>query len=175
MARKFIASVLTAAIVITGFNAAPARADGRELAQAIAGIAAVAIIANALNEKRKKDQPQLGSRNTGYDHDRQHGYIQPQHGYVQPQQEWHGGRHLAPRPLPDRVARKSLPAACLMTVEDRRGRAVDVLGQRCLENNFRGARKLPQSCVVDIQSHRGWRSGYDARCLSRAGYSIARR
>ena len=48
MARKFIASVLTAAIVITGFNAAPARAGGRELAQAIAGTAAVAIIVGAL-------------------------------------------------------------------------------------------------------------------------------
>ena len=168
MARKFIASVLTAAIVITGFNAAPARADGRELAQAIAGIAAVAIIANALNDKRKKDEPQLGSRDAGYDHGRQH-------GYVQPQQEWHGGRHLAPRPLPDRVARKSLPAVCLQTVEDRRGRAVNVLGQRCLQNNFRGAQHLPQSCVVDFPSHRGGRSGYDARCLSRAGYSIARR
>ena len=65
MARKFIATVLTAAIVIAGFNAAPARADGRELAQAIAGIAAVAIIANALNDKRKKDEPQLGSRMAG--------------------------------------------------------------------------------------------------------------
>ncbi|MDP5334105.1 MAG: hypothetical protein NWR54_03850, partial [Paracoccaceae bacterium] len=118
MARKFIASVLTAAIVITGFNAAPARADGRELAQAIAGIAAVAIIANALNDKRKKDESHLGSRNTGYDHGRQHGYVKPQHGYVQPQQQWHGDRHLAPRPLPDRVARKSLPAVCLQTVED---------------------------------------------------------
>jgi hypothetical protein len=175
MARKFIASVLTAAIVITGFNAAPARADGRELAQAIAGIAAVAIIANALNDKRKKDEAHLGSRNTGYDHGRQHGYVKPQHGYVQPQQQWHGDRQLAPRPLPDRVARKSLPAVCLQTVEDRRGRAVNVLGQRCLQNNFRGAQYLPQSCAVDFQSHRGWRSGYDARCLSRAGYSIARR
>lgn len=168
MARKFIASVLTAAVVIAGFNAAPARADGRELAQAIAGIAAVAIIANALDKSRKKDEPQVSSRDTGQIAGRQHGYVQPQHG-------WQGGHHLTPRPLPDRVARKALPAVCLQTVEDRRGRAVDVLGQRCLQNNFRGARHLPQSCMVDIQSHRGWRNAYDARCLSRAGYAVARR
>jgi hypothetical protein len=174
MARKFIASVLTAAVLVTGFNAAPARAtDIRDLAGAAAGIAAVAIIANQLNKQRDRGDEVYSSRNSlgqilaPNRNAQQYGYGGQQHG--------HGGQHFVkPRPLPDRVARKALPAACLQTVEDRRGRAFNVLGQRCLENNFRGARNLPRSCAVDIQSHRGWRSAYDANCLSRSGYSIAR-
>ena len=174
MARKFIATVLTAAVIVTGFNAAPARAmDIRDVAQAAAGIAAVAIIANQLNKSRDGGQSSLSSRSsTGQifapaQRAPQYGYVQPHHG--------HGGQHFVkPRPLPDRVARKALPAACLQTVEDRRGRAVNILGQHCLENNFRGARSLPAACKVDVQSNRGWRTAYDATCLTRAGYSIAR-
>ena len=154
MARKFIASVLTVAVLVTGFNAAPARAtDIRDLAGAAAGIAAVAIIANQLNKQRDRGDEVYSSRNSlgqilaPNRNAQQYGYGGQQHG--------HGGQHFVkPRPL--------------------RGRAFNVLGQRCLENNFRGARNLPRSCAVDIQSHRGWRSAYDANCLSRSGYSIAR-
>jgi hypothetical protein len=175
MARKFIASVLTAAILVTGFNAAPARAtDIRDLAGAAAGIAAVAIIANQLNKQRDRNDEVYSSRNS-LGHILAPNRNTPQYGYGG-QQYGHGGQHLVkPRPLPDRVARKALPSACLQTVEDRRGRAVNILGQRCLENNFRGARNLPGACMVDVQTNRGWRSAYDANCLSRAGYSIARR
>jgi hypothetical protein len=177
MARKFIAAILTAAAIVTGVSAAPARAtDIRDLAQAAAGIAAVAIIANQLNTSRGSDdniisRNGLGSIFTPQQHQRpQYG-----HGYDDRRYNQAGQHFVKPRPLPDRVARKALPAACLQTVEDRRGRAVNILGQRCLENNFRGARHLPQSCAVDVQSNRGWRTAYDATCLSRAGYTIARR
>lgn len=175
MARKFIASILTAAVIVTGFNAAPARAaDIRELAQAAAGIAAVAIIANQLNKSRDGNDQNSVSRNTlgqifaPQQNRPQYGYDDQRYGY--------GGQHFVkPRPLPARVSRKALPAACLQTVEDGRGRAVNILGQRCLQNNFRGAGNLPRACEVDVQSNRGWRTAYDATCLSRAGYSIARR
>ena len=63
MALKFIASILTSAIVVTGFNAAPARADVRDLATAAAGIAAVAIIANQLNKSRDRSKESVSSRN----------------------------------------------------------------------------------------------------------------
>ena len=133
----------------------------------------MAIIANQLNKSRDRgderfsSQSSLGQIFVPAQRAPQYGYGQPHYG--------HGGQHFVqPRPLPDRVARKTLPAACLQTVEDRRGRAFNILGQRCLENNFRGARKLPGACMVDVQSNRGWRTAYDANCLSRAGYSIAR-
>ncbi|MGR3507323.1 MAG: hypothetical protein ACU0B7_15810 [Paracoccaceae bacterium] len=166
MALKFIASILTSAIVVTGFNAAPARADVRDLATAAAGIAAVAIIANQLNKSRDRSKESVSSRN----HPGQ--YYAP--AYRAPQKN-HGTHFIQPRPLPDRVSRKALPAACVQRVEDNRGRAVNVLGQRCLQNNFRGAGNLPRACTVDVQTNRNWRTAYDADCLARAGYTIARR
>lgn len=177
MARKFIAAILTAAVIVTGVNAAPARAaDIRELAQAAAGIAAVAIIAHQLNKSRGGNDDNIISRN-GLGNIFAPQQQMPQYGYGYDDRRYdQAGQHFVkPRPLPDRVARKALPAACLQTVEDRRGRAVNILGQRCLENNFRGASHLPQACEVDVQSNRGWRTAYDATCLSRAGYTIARR
>lgn len=182
MARKFIAAILTAAVIVTGVSAAPARAtDIRELAQAAAGIAAVAIIANQLNKSRGGDDDNIISRNglgsifAPQQQRPQYGYGYDDRRHDQGRYDQAGQHFVKPRPLPDRVARKALPAACLQTVEDRRGRAVNILGQRCLENNFRGVRHLPQACEVDVQSNRGWRTAYDATCLSRAGYTIARR
>ncbi|MFU8883142.1 MAG: hypothetical protein ACNA7Q_12315 [Rhodobacterales bacterium] len=172
MARKFIASVLVAAVAITGFSVAPARADIRDLAQAAAGIAAVAIIANQLNKSRDRSQESLSSRNHlgvfGTPH-----YSKPQH--KQFQQGYGGHQVIQPRPLPNRVARRALPAACVMTLSDQRGRPVSVLGERCLQKNYRDARNLPGACSVDIRGQRNWSRAYDATCLSRAGYTIARR
>jgi hypothetical protein len=166
MALKFIASILTAAVIVTGFNVAPARADVRDLAAAAAGIAAVAIIANQLNKTRDRSKESVSSRsNSGQ-------YYAP--AYRAPQKN-HGGHYIQPRPLPDRVSRKALPAACVQRVENDRGRAVNVLGQRCLQNNFRGAGNLPRACAVDVRTNRNWQTAYDANCLARAGYTIARR
>ena len=170
MARKFIATVLAAAVVITGFSTAPARADNiRDLAQAAAGIAAVAIIANQLNKSRDNNRHSLSTRNQPTQ------YIAPQqHHYSAPQQNFRGGHVIQPRPLPQRAARHALPAACVMTIADNRGRRSNVLGERCLQKNFRGAGNLPRSCSVDVRGQRGWSRAYDANCLSRAGYTIAR-
>jgi hypothetical protein len=174
MARRFIASILTAAVLVTGFNAAPVQAmDVRDIAGAAAGIAAVAIIANQLNKSRDRSDPYTSSRNSlGQIIAPSRGV--PQYGFGTPQYGYGGQHFVQPRPLPDRVARKALPAACLQTVEDRRGRPVNILGQRCLDDNFRGARSLPGACMVDVRSNRGLRTAYDANCLSRAGYTIAR-
>lgn len=172
MARKFIASVLVAAVAITGFSVAPARADIRDLAQAAAGIAAVAIIANQLNKSHGRSQESVSSRNyLGALGTPQ--YSKPQHNQFQ---QGYSNRHvIQPRPLPNRVARRALPAACVMTLADQRGRPVSVMGERCLQKNYRDARHLPSSCSVDIRGQRNWSRAYDATCLSRAGYTIARR
>ena len=172
MARKFIASVLVAAVAITGLSVAPARADIRDLAQAAAGIAAVAIIANQINKSRDRGKESLSSRS----HSGQFGspqYKQPH--YTNPKQGFGSKNVIQPRPLPDRVARRALPSACVMTLADQRGRPVSVLGERCLQSNYRDARNLPRSCSVDVRAQRNWSRAYDATCLQRAGYTIARR
>ncbi len=168
MARKFITTMLAAALAVTAYGAAPTKAtDIRDLAGAAAGIAAVAIIAHQYNQSRDRGREVTSTRQY-----QQH--YAPAPVYRAPQQQHFQQHNPKPRPLPARVSRKSLPATCLQNVADDRGRAYSVLGQRCLQNNFRGAHALPQRCTVDLRTNRGWRTAYDANCLSRAGYSIAR-
>lgn len=166
MARKFITTLLAAAVAVTAYGAAPAKAtDIRDLAGAAAGIAAVAIIAHQYNQSRDRGREVTSTR--------QQQHYAPAPVYRAPQQHYQPPA-LKPRPLPARVSRNLLPANCVRTVSDNRGRAFDVLGQRCLQNNFRGANALPQRCTVDLRNNGRWRTAYDANCLSRAGYSIAR-
>ena len=151
MHRRFIALVVTATLVITGATASSARADDYDAARIIAGIAALAIIGKAINDRNdRKDTVQ-------------------QHIYrAQPQP------HLTPRPLPGRVSRKVLPAQCVQIV-DTPNRAVRVLGARCLERNYRHANALPRQCARQVQTNRGLRWAYGAPCLRRNGYQIAAR
>src|SRR6056297_1962117 len=56
--RKFIATVLGAAVAVTGLTAAPARADN-DAAKVIAGVAALAIIGAAVAEANKSKRPKV--------------------------------------------------------------------------------------------------------------------
>ena len=156
LAPRLFTTGLAAAVALTGFATAPAHADSRDVARALAGVAAVAIIAKAIDNNKKKDRDRLTSRNYN-------------------NYNYNDGYYGQARPLPARVARKALPQSCVMRAEDRRGRDVRVLDRRCLDSNFRYASSLPRSCAVDIRTNRGKRAAYDANCLSRQGYTIARR
>jgi hypothetical protein len=81
---------------------------------------------------------------------------------------------IQPRPLPPRVSRKTLPAQCVREVKARHGNTRRVLGSRCLERNYRFANQLPRNCARQIETYRGWRWVYGARCLRQNGYEIAR-
>lgn len=149
MHRYFIAAVVTATIAITAFSAAPARADDRDLARALAGIAALALIGKAIHDRNEKDR-------------------------VTHNQHTHRNQYIQPRPLPERVARKNLPGKCVREVRNHNGKVRRVLGARCLERNYRFSNQLPRSCVRQVETHRGWRWAYGARCLRNNGYQIAR-
>jgi len=148
MHRKFIALIITATIAITGFSAAPARADADDLAKALAGIAALAIIGKASHDRRDRDE-------------------------VNKRQHVHRDHKLKPRPLPKRAARNALPAQCLRQAESDRGQ-IRVFGARCLERNYRFANQLPRGCTERVWTQRGWRWAYGARCLRRQGFEVAR-
>lgn len=148
MHRYFIAAVVTATVIITGFTAVPARAGNDDLAKALAGIAALAIIGKVIHDRKDRDQVTRA----------------PQIHYQQP---------IKPRPLPDRVSRKALPQQCLRQAETGHG-VVRVFGARCLENSYRFTNQLPQSCALQVHTQRGWRWAYGARCLRDNGYQIAR-
>lgn len=149
MHRYFIGSIVSATVAVTAFAAAPARASDHDLARALAGLAALAIIGKAIHDRNEKDRV---SKN-----------------YVEPP------RHrIKPRPLPNRVARKNLPGECLREIRSNHGHSRRVLSARCLERNYRYSNDLPRSCARQVETQRGWRWAYGARCLRHNGYQIAR-
>lgn len=159
--RQFITAVVTAAIVITGFGAAPARAGQENVGKVIAALAGLAILGMLVRNAREDDDDKAGPRVV----DRRFG---PDDRL---REEVRGGPE--PRPLPRRVTRKLLPHQCLQSIDTRNGRS-RVFGQGCLERNYRHADKLPRKCIQKFRTDRGKRTGYDARCLSRDGYALAR-
>ncbi len=149
MHRKFIALVISTAIAITGASALPARAGTNDVAKVLIGIAAIAIIGNAINDARKPAP--VTSRY----------YRRPP---IAP----------TPRPLPRGVSRYVLPGKCQFRANTRYGRRT-VLGSRCVANNYAHTRSLPGACVTRFWSDRRDRTsvGYSKQCLRRHGYRTA--
>jgi hypothetical protein len=147
--RKFIAFVLATSIAITGFSAAPARA-GDDVAKLLAGLAVLGVLGVAISKERRKNR--TVSRNT-----------------VEP-----APVHTQPRPLPPRIARYDLPGKCLRYFPAfRDGR--NLVGQKCLRNNYRHVNALPQQCRVTFWNGRRHKSAFKPRCLRRNGYRIVQR
>jgi hypothetical protein len=156
MHRKFIAAVAAAALAITGLSAVPARADVNDTAKIIAGIAALALIAKAIEDSNDRK----AARQQRYTH-------RPvQQHYYQP--------GLKPRPLPHQVARPGLPDHCLFTAQTAQGPA-HVFGARCLQRNYVQANTLPEACAQQAWTDRGQRWVYNAACLRNQGYRLASR
>ena len=159
MHRKFIATVMAAAIAVTTIGAAPAKAGAKELARFIVGVAALGVIAAAINDADRKE-----NRVARQDHAPV--VVPPRHERP---------ARLEPRPLPDRARVTVLPAQCVRQVSDRRGtRNVFMAG--CLERNDVRMSRLPERCEMSVIGQRGHeRTAYDARCLSNNGYRVSRR
>ena len=164
MSRPFIAAIITAAIALSGLSASSAQAGNRDVVRALTGIAAIAIIAGAVNEHKKSKR-----RNYGKSH-RKPGHVS--RGYHDP------APVVTPRPLPRRVQRYALPRHCMIRAQSRHGQPRRVFGSRCLNRNFHYTDSLPRACAVTISGgHRGdyRRAGYGAQCLKKHGYHLARR
>ena len=75
---------------------------------------------------------------------------------------------VTPRP-----SRKLVPAQCLRTIEgyrhDRR-----VFMKPCLRRNMQNVNRLPDRCEMLVETRRGMRAAYGARCLERAGWRTTR-
>jgi len=149
--RKFIAFVLAASIAITGFSAAPARAD-EDFAKIVAGLAVLGILGAAINKDRHRrgTVTRLGNDPV-----------------------------LLPvprgtRPLPPQVTRYDLPRGCVRYYpEFRDGRKL--MGQRCLRKHYRHLTSLPQQCRVTFWDGRRHKNAFKPRCLRRNGYRIVHR
>lgn len=147
MHRKFIALIVTTAILVTGFSAAPARAGDAE--KLLGGLAALAIIGVAVNEhkKRKKRRSHDVSRDT--------------HDYHPP----------VSRPLPSRVARYDLPGRCLKPMKGYPGNSA-LLKPKCLSKHYRHANSLPQYCKISFWNGQRTKQAYEPRCLRQQGYRV---
>ncbi|MEL6450537.1 MAG: hypothetical protein AAFQ19_04705 [Pseudomonadota bacterium] len=145
--RRFIALVAGAAIVLTGFTAAPARAGNDEAAAAIAALLGLAIVGAVVKDRR--DDRKARERR-----------VEPDVVY--------------PRPVPRRIHKTLLPQRCLRNVRTDTGRSVALFGQRCLHRHYDNVQHLPQSCRRQVWTYEGTRRGYGARCLSKHGFHLAR-
>lgn len=153
--RKFIAFVLATSIAITGLSAAPARADD-DVAKIIAGLAVLGILGATINKNRHRDNVSRSTTNPVT--------VRPQRPRAHPK----------PRPLPPRVTRYDLPGKCLRNVPAFRG-GRNLMGQKCLQNNYRHANSLPQQCRVTFWNGRRHKNAFKPRCLRRNGYRIVQR
>ncbi|MXQ08079.1 hypothetical protein GQ651_09510 [Alphaproteobacteria bacterium GH1-50] len=161
--NTFIALMASGVLMVP----APASADAEDVARALVGIAAVGIIAKAIDDRkdRREEQTKAAERHqfrlgpveqTGRHIE---GRIRP---YDQPR-----GKKLG-------VKKRPLPQECLRWVETARGDRL-AYGARCLNRNYRHVRHLPDQCHTLVRTPRGLREVYGARCLEREGWRVARR
>ncbi|MFK7939357.1 MAG: hypothetical protein AB8B82_08265 [Roseovarius sp.] len=148
MHRTFIALVLSAAVAVTGFSAAPARADDTE--KWIAGAAALAIIGLAINQESKKKRKRKAQQQYYYNN----------HGYTAPT-VYHNPRLL--------------PAKCKV-VRNLQGHKVRGLARGCLKRHNVNVQALPQHCKIKIRDPQTNKKRviFGGRCLRNQGYSLAR-
>lgn len=151
--HKFIAGIVALSVLITAGTAAPARAGDDDVGKALAAILGLAIIGAVIADKRD---------------DKKKAKV------VHPQPKRHVKKHVAPRPIPNRVNRKILPQHCLRSFEVQDG-YIRGFGRRCLNRHYDYAHQLPGRCYREVWTDRGRRGIYGARCLRHKGYQLARR
>ncbi|MFW8593678.1 hypothetical protein [Cribrihabitans neustonicus] len=150
--RKFIALILAVSLAITGFSAAPARAN-EDVAKVLAGLALLGIIGAVIND-RKDDHHSVSRAYTA----------EPQYG--------HGGHHYNPKPLPQTFRKYDLPARCLRHFPAYSSRHA-LVGQGCLDRHYGyKAHSLPQSCRVTFWNGKRHKSAFKPHCLRDRGYRL---
>ncbi|SHJ98128.1 hypothetical protein SAMN05444000_11677 [Shimia gijangensis] len=146
MSRKFIATIVAAAITVTGISAVPARAD-EDVIKFILGAAAIYALTQAIEDR---NEPRVSTTSP------------------------YRPRTVEPRPLPRRARRLApIPARCLKHHETQNG-MVRMIGKRCVNRHYHQAHRLPETCRVSRHTYNGVRHGYKPRCLRRNGFEVAR-
>lgn len=158
MTRKIIATVLAAALSVTSVNVGPAQAGDRDVARAIVGITALAIIGSALAAEQRNRQPAPTYHQPKY---------KPQHNNYQhnnyQQKKWHD--HKQKKTHQTRY-RPTVSRQCLMSVRGQQG-WTQGYAVRCAQNTTRAT--LPSDCVRRNYAQ-GPRLFYAPVCLRRNGF-----
>ena len=135
-------------------TAGPAQANGfdrEDAGKLIIGLAAIAALNAALENRRRNDDTPAPVV------DRNHGH--------------QNGGHWNPRP---NRARFELPADCLQQAESRGG-DYRMFMQPCLARNQVAVSDLPRRCEVRVFTNDGPRNGFDPSCMHDEGYYTDRR
>ncbi len=168
MSRRFIMTVLAAAVAFTGFTAAPARATDNDALLRTLGIGTTLLIVGAaIKNARDDDRDRKKEKSRYEERDRRPVYNngwQDRGRNDDRRRHDDRGRGFARGPSP-------LPSSCL--IQTRRGE--NVFGARCLQQRYDQSRRLPDNCRITMRTRYGNEAAYDARCLRRGGYDIARR
>ena len=146
--RTFVTPVIIAALAVTGLSAVPARADSSDIAKLLVGIAAVAVVARAIDNNRKPKA--TTSRHT----------ISRDPVIIRPPQR-NGNRH--------RRVSFALPERCLTTYRGR-NRDRQLFSGRCLSRVDYRLAELPKRCEYIVSTRQGRGKAYGPRCLARAGF-----
>lgn len=154
---KSLMSTVLAATLALGATTAPVMADERT-DRIIAGALILGIIGAGLSQRRDRSAPEV--------------VHQPQRDVVPLVPQWQ--YQPRDRHVESRQHRRALPAQCLRRYQTRDG-GVRLFDGSCLEEHYRGYRRLPLDCAVTIRSHGRFESGFAPRCLRRAGYEMAGR
>ena len=141
------AGILAAALALmTAAAAVPARADGDDLAKALAAVAIIGLIAKSIEDDDRDDR-------RGDD-------------------RWRDDRRGDDRRRDDRRYRDVLPAHCAVDTRSRRGGVV--YAERCLRNAGVSGR-FPYYCSRDVRVRGRYVTVFPQRCLVDAGYRPERR
>lgn len=171
MHRKFIALIVGIAIAVTGFSA-PARADSKDLAKILFGVAALAMIGKAIEDRKDRKEQEQAAQNTYQPpYHAQPNYPRPT--YPRPTYSQGHGSPYPARPLPPQVSRYDLPGQCIRTYTVNRT-YVRLLASDCLRQSYRYSGALPEVCKFYFRDHTGSHTGYEPVCLRDRGYRIAR-
>lgn len=159
MHRKFITLIVAAAVAVTGLTA-PARADGQDVARALAGVAALAIIGKIIHDSNKDDHVVTHQ-------------AQPNYNYTRPRHETHIHNYNKQKPVRPNFSRYDLPRHCLRDYRVNR-QHVRLFGANCLRKNYKYSGSLPYACQFQFNNRHGSHTGYEPLCLRERGYRTAR-
>lgn len=153
MSMTFIGIITAATMIITGLNAAPARAGGDDIAKILVGATALFIVGSAINSSNKARRSQSGKSYTVYTNKpAAHSHIPTGHSHYQPV-----------------TVVKRLPSSCLRNYRTSEGKH-SYFTPGCLQKRYRQVSSLPQNCNLRVWTVQGLRNLYSPSCLRSAGF-----
>lgn len=165
---KLTTFILAGMLAIAGSAPAFAKPDGKDIAKTIAGLAAIALVAKAIEDDkaRKRDKEEQAKREDAKEKARiGRGEWIARPDKRREDRRWtsDGRRHWD----------NALPRACRVSVPtpygDRPGYA-----RYCLQDRYAFADRLPAACETLLRTPRGYRSVYGESCLERHGWHAHR-